>query len=194
MKKILLSILTIGLASSVAVGVTRAYFSNQGTSTGNTFSAGTLDLKLTDSDEAVQDDVSASWVGANMAPGGTAVSGWVDLTNTGTIIGNHAEVIAVNTCDEAGMDSYLEITSASYGGGSVLGSIIDNNLNGIKDLSDLVQADGSLTGLDNLALADINITHRLALSVKLHENTPDTYQGKSCTTVFTFTLNQHSSQ
>ena len=46
MKKILLSILTIGLVASVAFGATRAFFSDTATSTGNTFSAGTMDFRI----------------------------------------------------------------------------------------------------------------------------------------------------
>jgi len=44
MKKILLSLLTIALVSTVAFGATKAYFSDSETSTGNSFTAGTLDL------------------------------------------------------------------------------------------------------------------------------------------------------
>ena len=40
MNKILLSLLTISLVSVVAVGATRAYFSDNETSTGNSFTAG----------------------------------------------------------------------------------------------------------------------------------------------------------
>ena len=46
MKKILLSVLTIGMVSAVAFGATSAYFSDTETSTGNTFTAGEIDLKI----------------------------------------------------------------------------------------------------------------------------------------------------
>jgi len=46
MKKILLSVLTIGLVVVVAFGATRALFSDTETSTGNTFSAGTIDIAI----------------------------------------------------------------------------------------------------------------------------------------------------
>ena len=48
MQKILLSLLTVGLVASVAFGATRAYFSDSETSTGNTFAAGTINLKVDD--------------------------------------------------------------------------------------------------------------------------------------------------
>lgn len=53
MKKILMSVLTIGVVSIVTFGATQAYFSDQETSTGNTFTAGTLDLTI---------DLNGDWV------------------------------------------------------------------------------------------------------------------------------------
>lgn len=47
-KKILISLSVIGAIVAIAIGGTIAYFSNTETSTGNTFVAGTLDLKVND--------------------------------------------------------------------------------------------------------------------------------------------------
>lgn len=46
MKKILISVSIIAAAAAVIVGATTAYFSDTETSTGNTFTAGSLDLKV----------------------------------------------------------------------------------------------------------------------------------------------------
>ena len=46
MKKILLSIATIGFVGAAAAGLTGAFFSDTETSTGNTFTAGAIDLKV----------------------------------------------------------------------------------------------------------------------------------------------------
>lgn len=46
MKKILLSILSIGIVAVVAVYASQAFFSDVETSTGNTFTAGAIDLKI----------------------------------------------------------------------------------------------------------------------------------------------------
>ena len=46
MKKILLSIVTIGLVSTAVFGVTRAIFTDTETNTGNTFSTGTIDIAV----------------------------------------------------------------------------------------------------------------------------------------------------
>ena len=47
-KRILISLSVIGAVAAFAIGGTIAYFSDVETSTGNTFSAGTLDLKIRD--------------------------------------------------------------------------------------------------------------------------------------------------
>ncbi len=46
MNKILLSLIVVGLVASVAVGATRAYYSDVETSNSNTLAAGTLDLNI----------------------------------------------------------------------------------------------------------------------------------------------------
>lgn len=46
MKRILLSVITIALVSTVAFGATRAFFTDTETNTGNTFSAGTIDISV----------------------------------------------------------------------------------------------------------------------------------------------------
>src|SRR3989344_1822398 len=46
MKRILLSIMTIALVATVAVGATRAYFTDTEQSLGNTFSTGTIDIAV----------------------------------------------------------------------------------------------------------------------------------------------------
>ncbi len=52
MKKIILSLAIVGIVGAVAIGGTIAYFSDTETSTGNTFTAGTLDLKTYTNDWA----------------------------------------------------------------------------------------------------------------------------------------------
>jgi len=46
MKRILISLSIIGIVSAIAIGATTAYFSDTETSTGNTFTAGSIDLKI----------------------------------------------------------------------------------------------------------------------------------------------------
>ena len=91
MKKIFLSLAVIAVVATVAVGATRAYFSDTATSTGNTFSAGTLDLKLTNNGEETDWDnkVSNTWVSpTNWAPG-QEVTATIHMTNIGSIDSHH---------------------------------------------------------------------------------------------------------
>lgn len=46
MKRVILSLAIIGIVSAIVVGVTTAYFSDTETSSGNTFTAGSIDLKI----------------------------------------------------------------------------------------------------------------------------------------------------
>ena len=65
--KILLSVASIAVAAALLVGATFAYFSDSATSTGNTLTAGTLDIEITDqnSDDLFLDEVLVT----NWAPG-----------------------------------------------------------------------------------------------------------------------------
>lgn len=67
MKKILLSLLTLGLVVGSGVYATRAFFSDTETSTGNTFTAGAIDLKIdntsyvTNSSGVLVESQNTSW-------------------------------------------------------------------------------------------------------------------------------------
>jgi len=88
MKKIAMSLMTIAAVVALSVGATGAYFSDVETSTGNTFSAGTLDLNV-DGKEGTQ-VVHVSF--ANVVPavqwqGAEYDHQWV-LKNTGSVPGS----------------------------------------------------------------------------------------------------------
>jgi len=81
MKKILTSLLTILVVGSTAVGATQAYFSDTETSTGNTFTAGSLDLNIDGGDTNV-----IKFTVANMRPGSQNIGTW-RLRNVGSVDG-----------------------------------------------------------------------------------------------------------
>jgi len=81
MKKILISLSVIGVVAAIAVGGTIAYFSDTETSAGNTFTAGTLDLKVGN-----QDDPNIAVILDNVKPGDTKYEYWT-LKNSGSIAG-----------------------------------------------------------------------------------------------------------
>jgi predicted ribosomally synthesized peptide with SipW-like signal peptide len=82
MKKILLSLLTVALVSSSAVGATQAYFSDTETSTGNTFAAGSLDLAV-DENNGLN---TVKFTVANMRPGNQPKATYT-LNNVGSLNG-----------------------------------------------------------------------------------------------------------
>jgi predicted ribosomally synthesized peptide with SipW-like signal peptide len=99
MKKILVSLMTIALVSALIGGGIYAYFSDVETSTGNTFTAGTLDLQVDSENPWTSTAVTVS----DMEPGVAAAD--VDLTceNVGTLTG----------------DLYMKITSVTDTGNTI---------------------------------------------------------------------------
>lgn len=67
-KRILISLSVIGAVAAIAISGTVAYFSDTETSTGNVFTAGTLDLELGDSDEWGTESVTGSIIMDDMKP------------------------------------------------------------------------------------------------------------------------------
>ena len=86
MKKILISLAIIAVVAVVAFGATRAYFSDTETSSGNTFTAGTLDLNL-NSDAAFTVTASNLFAETTMAPGVSVGPKTLYFRNNGTIAG-----------------------------------------------------------------------------------------------------------
>ncbi len=100
MKKTLFTVMAVALCLGL-MGGAFAYFSDVETSTGNTFTAGTLDLVLSDLGETDQNGVSATWVSpANWAPGGPEVVAELTMKNIGSIGGIFGLVRGINL-DEA---------------------------------------------------------------------------------------------
>jgi len=98
MKRILMSLLTIGLVASVAFGATRAQYSDDETSEGNTFSAGTLDLKVDGEDDP--NVVHLSYT--NLKPGETyGYYKWC-LRNDGSVDGQPSVEFSVIANNENG--------------------------------------------------------------------------------------------
>ena len=197
--------LMIGLAGFLVGGCfvalgTRAYFSQQGEVKSNTFSTGTLVLKLNSAETA-----TAAWKIETGKPG-DEVTGTVNIRNDGDIKADHIEIQASNAVIEATsgpgteakipLDTVLEIKALTYDGVDVLDKIADKNDNGIKDLDDLEpEAPDYKPVLDNLALTDLNVDHPLAMTIRFEPaKTVSEHQGDSATTTLTVTLNQDSSQ
>ncbi len=204
-KKILLSAVTILTTLSMMAGATFAFFSDSAVSSSNTFSTGTIDLRLSDAAvnggtlETDQDAVSSSFGSGSLVPGSCTGPQTLTLKNTGTVAANHAEVHLGNVVTDTGnnatpdMDSYLRIFSLTYDGIDVTGQIVDQVSDGNSFL-DLADWAATLAALDNLALTNLNIGHSLVLDVCLDASAPNEIQADSVLSTFTVDLNQDASQ
>jgi predicted ribosomally synthesized peptide with SipW-like signal peptide len=111
MRRILLSLLAILAVGAIATKATVAYFSDAETSTGNTFSAGSLDLKIDGGDTNV-----VKFTVANMRPGSQNIGTW-KLKNAGTIAGFiDLENIAVTSYENGCLDPEVGDTTCGNPG------------------------------------------------------------------------------
>lgn len=195
--KIAMSAMSILASLAIMGGATFAFFSDSGTSSSNTFSTGTLILKLTDANETDQDSVTASF-GGTLVPGSCTGNQTLNLKNTGTVPANHAEVAVANVVTDNAptatpdMAAWLRINALTYDAVSVLGQIPDSNVNGWVDLADWQT--NSATALDSLGLTNLGVDHPFVMDVCLNSTTPNEVQSDSVVSTFTVTLNQDASQ
>lgn len=213
MFKVIKSLLIISVVGVLTVKATTAVWSDSAQSTGNVFQAGTLDLKLSDGDETQLDNVTLTWNGTAMTPGGSTATANLLVRNIGNPAADHVHFdVTSNTITEGSgagsgstgpMDANLEITALTYDGVGVLGFLSDANGNGRKDLDDwetlaapgIGDHDGSALPADGtLSLSDLNTDHTLSMTVQLVSSAPNENQGDSVTTVLTAVLHQVDGQ
>lgn len=126
MKKILISISVISMVAAASYGATRAFFSSTATATGNTFTAGTLNLLISkdngsnSSDGSWQASQNAAWNFSAMVPGGAPSVSKVWLENSGSVNGLHFGVSAANSESVGGYEKQVRITSLTLGGSNLL--------------------------------------------------------------------------
>lgn len=156
MKKIYLSIFTILTVAVATVGATLAAFSDQETSTGNTFTAGTLDLTVDGSNENV-----IKFNVTNMKPGSQRLGTW-RLANAGSTNGTlNLPEISVNSNENSCIEPEVEAgdTSCEMDQGELadvlgLALFIDQNCNGWYGDEDTYIFNGTAKNI--LASYDLN--------------------------------------
>ena len=147
MKKILFAVMAVVLCLGL-MGGAFAYFTDVEKSTGNTMSAGTLDLEIADNNEGYSNNpVTASYSSpANLAPGETFETGPVYLKNVGTMdIGFiwarfcnlvHSEGVDTDAelsdtparCDISKYIKLVSVSESNDGGASYVKTIFDADL------------------------------------------------------------------
>jgi len=206
-RKSLIPALATALVIGLVIAGTWAFFSDTETSSGNTFTAGTLELKLSDDGVNYFDGVSATWTMEDMIPGESTVGpNFLYLRNSGSIAAHHVEISfshEVSSSLNPGlapgeMARWLEITSMIYNGINLATVLNDANGNLFLDLEDVTLPPNTNVGgpLDNRVAplpngADI-VPFTMAL--RFHEGATNDVQGATLTSTVTFTLNQDASQ
>lgn len=127
MKKIILSLAIIAMVGTVAVGVTRSFFSDTETSTGNTFTAGAIDLKV---------DSQCSYNGS-----------------TTNCVGNWGQPEGKDIVSEKFFD-FGDIKPGDSGENTISLHVINNDAWVCAEVSNLVSSDVSQTEPESQALLD----------------------------------------
>lgn len=208
--KILLSLLFIGIVGAMLGAGTFAAFSDDETSTGNAFTAGTFGLTV---DAANDPDVTTKVELADMAPGDWEVIGPIVLENVGSIDGI-ADLHFLNVVDaEDGIESGVYVGSASSEFAADSSGAIydisnqiwvdvwfDKNQDAVQDAGEVIFVVGQVT-LADLNGADFDLgylpageTANLYLSFHLDEATENEYQGDYTTFDIEFTMHQDIGQ
>ena len=190
MKKVIGLAMAFMLAAGVIGVGTFAYFSDAEASTGNQFTAGTLDLKTDDAD-----GVSRTLHATSMAPGDTVGPSTIVLKNSGSLDGSTLDIAfsyvesdgSPNSVDKSPDDTagMMEVTTLTYGTDDLLTAVDDGDLNGYKDIYDL--ADSDLSGQSGI---NASASKDFIIAVQLRSETGSDFQADGITMTMTFTLNQ----
>ena len=213
MKKILGLSIAVLLITGLVVGGTLAYFSDTETSTGNTFTAGTLNLTLNGEDGTSLIHFTV----ANVNPDESGVQTWT-LVNAGNLPGFiDLSSIAVGNAEnyDADTDEAEKLpavggdadTSDATGGGELAANLdvvlfVDDGgttgtaNNGILDGDEATIYNGKLAGGtlaesydQDLALAASGTTY-LSMTWSVADSVGNTIMGDSCTLAMTVELDQ----
>jgi spore coat-associated protein N len=201
LRKVLLSLMTIVLVCGVVGGGVYAYFSDVETSTGNTFTAGTLDLNL----DGGNTNVVKFTVG-DVAPGDSGNGTWT-VSNVGSIDG-YLDLESVSVTEGIGTTTDPEVADEpSHGDTAQLGSyllahlFVDTNDNGSWDSgeTDIFGSDGSPAAINTIAGSyDQNLslphgsTNYITLVWSVPGDTDNRIQGDNVTLEMTFELQQRA--
>lgn len=204
MKNIIKSFLIIVAVAAVAGGATYSYFSDTETSTGNTFTAGTLDLDV-DGNNGVN---TVKFTVANMRPGNQP-TGQFRLHNSGSLSGyldleNISVTSEENGCNEPEIGAGDTTCSPSTGNGELQNVVNmrlywDNDCNGSYSTGD-VQIYSGMTGSvassydTNKSIAAGGTQCLMAVYDWWNTSSDNLAQGDGMTVNFGFELGQDASQ
>lgn len=175
-KKIFLSILFMSVVGGVGVAATRAFFSNRETSTGSTFTVGTLDLKVGDADGTNVEPFIISGIGSSSDISGEKT--WT-VKNIGSLPGrlyiNLKNVVNYeNGCNEP--EAKVDNTCGNPGAGEgELGDVVVAKiyLDDVEKVSsNLNEANIAKIGTDWSALEPVVLEGGTQKTIKIDWKTP----------------------
>jgi predicted ribosomally synthesized peptide with SipW-like signal peptide len=188
MKKVVVSILILGVVLAVALIGAIALFTDQATNPGNTFSTGTVDL-------AIDPATTAMFTVSNMAPGDVQYSG-ITLTNSGSLQLRYAMTTTpdpINILDEQ-LDLTVDVVTGNgtdtiwYTADDVVGGANIYGPDGVLSAAAIGNAtQGNQTGDRTLNASG---SERLRFKVTLPLGTGNSYQNNTCTVAFVFDAEQ----
>lgn len=117
MKRLLTSLLVVTVVLIPVTQATMAVYSDKETGTGNTFTAGTLDLEV----DGENDPLGAKFSASNMVPGETYHAGTVTLANVGSVDGLLSLMIENPVSNDNG------VTEMEEADGDIPGTHIDSS-------------------------------------------------------------------
>lgn len=203
MKKILVSFMTIALVSALIGGGIYAYFSDVETSTGNTFTAGTLDLNLDGGNTNV-----VKFTVDDVKPGASGGGTW-EVANVGNMDGyldlesiSASEAIGTTTDPELADEVPPGTDTAQLGNYLMVHMFIDANNNGSWDAgeTDIFGTNASPAAINTIASSyglDLSLlanggTNYITLLWSVGTTVDNRIQGDSVTLDITFELQQRA--
>ena len=186
MKKVVVSILILGVVLAVALIGAIALFTDQEENPDNAFTTGTVDLAIV--------PATAMFTVLNMAPGDVTYKG-IELTNSGSLELRYA---MTTTADAGALDEQLDLTidvvtgngtdTIWYTADDVVGEANIYGPDGALSSAFIGNpAPGNQTG-HRILIADGN--ERLRFKVTLPLSTEDEFQDTTCTVDFVFDAEQ----
>ena len=197
LKKLTVVAVLVALVGVAANSGTLAVFTDAPPSTNNTFTTGTLDLKLSDNNETDLDSVSTSVTFTAMAPGDTVTDRLVP-NNTGSLALRYAVSASATNADSKGLKDQLVLTIKTIDV-TTPGTPCDNFDGTQLYTGDVDSPAGKLVG-DNAQGAQAGdrtlaatASETLCFRVNLPLATGNTFQNATTTVTFTFDAEQTSS-
>ena len=186
MKKVVVSILILGVVLAVALIGAIALFTDQATNPGNTFSTGTVDLTI--------DPTIAMFTVSNMAPGDVQYDG-IQLTNSGTLDLRYAMTttadgnstldgqltLTIDVVDDDGVDNTWYTSDDVVHEANIYDGVLSS-----AEIGDAAQ--GNQTG-DRILVATTG-SERFRFTVELPIDTGNSFQNTTCTVAFVFDAEQ----